>query len=111
MHEPVRGPSADDPQEQLTHLSRLIAEAAARATVDIRYQESGGDKRLLQWLVGLATTLLATAIVGGIVAYGSIHDLKSTLDTWRADTEKRLDRIENRLDGRSGIARGSSDAH
>ena len=105
MVDRARGPSPDDPEEQMEQLLRLVADAAAKATIEVKYQEGkGSDKQLLKWLIGINTTLLAAFLIGCVAAYGKLQAISDHQES----SDHRLDRIENRIDGRSGLTRGSA---
>lgn len=116
MQERSRGPSPDDPDEQLTHLSRLIAEAAANATVNIQnYREGGGgissERALLKWILGVVGMLLVAAITGIVVGYGNMRSLQTIAEDHQRQLDAHqhaIERIVDRLEGRSGITRGEA---
>lgn len=85
-----------DPEE-IELIVRCVRELQPR----ISYRERGDD-RLLKWLLGLVSTLILAAIVGAIGVYGIVEGHDATVKS----INSRLDRIEDRLDGRSGITRG-----
>lgn len=86
----------------------LIVRAVQKIRPQVNYSESG-DARLLKWVLGLISSLAVGGIVGGIGVYGTIQSVQATVQAIRDDTNRRLERIENRLDGRSGITRGGPD--
>jgi len=86
-----------DPEE-IELIVRCVRELQPR----VEYRERGGDDRLLKLLLGLVSALILMAIAGGIGVYGVVQGHDATVTS----INKRLDRIEDRLDGRSGITRG-----
>lgn len=86
----------------------LIVRAVQKMRPQVNYSESG-DARLLKVLLGLISSLTLAAIVGGVGVYGTIQSVQATVQAIRDDTNRRLERIENRLDGRSGATRGGAD--
>ena len=83
VQERVRGPSPDDPEEQLNELKEMLirvgADAAARATVEVKgYQEAPKNP----WLqIGL--TVLSTVLSGLILWL--VSSLSTTISTIRTD--------------------------
>lgn len=73
--ERARGPSPDDPEEQLGELvekvTRIASEAAARATVNVQgYKESGESWQ--RWILGICAGAVLAGIIGGVVMYGKL---------------------------------------
>ena len=82
----------------------LIVSVVRNMQPQMRYSEGAND-RLLKWLLGLVSALILASIVGAIGVYGIVEALRATVQS----VNQRLDRIEDRLDGRSGITRGGAD--
>ena len=89
--ERLRGPSPDDPEEQLNQLKEMLirigAEAAARATTEVRAINHEGQKN--PWLqIGL--TVLSTVLSGLILWF--ISSLSTTIYTIKTDvaTQKEV---------------------
>lgn len=93
----LRGRKLDPDEIEL--IVRCVRELQPR----VSYRERSDD-RLLKWLLALVSALILMAIAGGIGVYGVVTGHDATVTS----INKRLDRIEDRLDGRSGIARGGA---
>lgn len=87
-------------------LVSAIEKAVQRLRPEVHYE--GGSKRLLTWLLGLISALLAAFIVGSVIGYGTLQALRAESVARWEDMSRRLDRLENRLDGRSGTYRGGA---
>lgn len=74
--ERTRGPSPDDPEEQLNDLvdrvTRMATDAAARATVNIQGYREAGDSSWQKWVLTICGGLALTGIIGGVVMYGTL---------------------------------------
>ena len=81
----------------------LIASVVRNMQPQVNYNEGAND-RLLKWLLGLVSALILASIVGAVGVYGIVEALRATVQS----VNQRLDRIEDRLDGRSGITRGGT---
>lgn len=61
-------------------------------------REPNGEKRLLQWILGVLSTLVVLATAGGVTLYGKFTALEATVTTGMNAHEQRLNRVEQRLD-------------
>jgi hypothetical protein len=95
----LRGRKLD--QAEIEMIVRCVRELQPR----ISWQERGDD-RLLKWLLGLVSALLLAFIIGAIGVYGVVQGHDATVKS----INSRLDRIEDRMDGKSGVMRGVPDA-
>lgn len=91
----LRGRKLDS--EEIELIVRCVRELQPR----VNYRERGDD-RLLKWLLGLVSALILAFIIGAVGVYGIVEGHDATVKS----INSRLDRIEDRLDGRSGITRG-----
>lgn len=96
--ERTRGPSPDDPEEQLTNLSRLIAEAAARATVDLKYQEAQKTPwQTTIWTYVLGGLILA-AIVGVFAKLTTLENAVATSNANQTNQASQLSHLQSQVD-------------
>lgn len=61
-------------------------------------REPNGEKRLLQWILGVLSALVVLATAGGVTLYGKFTALEATVTTGMSAHEQRLNRVEQRLD-------------
>lgn len=61
-------------------------------------REPNGEKRLLQWILGVLSALVVLAIAGGVTLYGKFTALEATVTTGMSAHEQRLNRVEQRID-------------
>lgn len=98
-------------KEQLDKLLELVTEAASKAKVNVNWQESGKytadvEKRLLGWLVGVATLLLVSGITAAVVGYGNFQALQKVVEAQQRELDQHQRTLEYILEGRSGVTRG-----
>lgn len=95
-----RGPEdyARDDREVMRILRQLIARPSGN-----NYNEGGGDKRTLNWILGVLSLLLVGAVGGGVSLYGKVSSLETRVSEWQravalesAETRRRLERLEGR---------------
>lgn len=85
-------------EEQLTELTKLIASAAARATIDIKgYTE--GERGTQKWIVGIGTTLITAFILGAWIQSEEIASLKQEVTDLKAQVERIEKLVEPRYRG------------
>jgi hypothetical protein len=87
----IRGRKLDSAEIEL--IVRCVRELQPR----VSYRERG-DERLLKWLLGLVSALILAFVIGAVGVYGIVEGHDATVKS----INSRLDRIEDRLDGRSG---------
>lgn len=72
--ERTRGPSSDDPEEQLHELmasvTRIATEAAARATVNIQNREESDTWQ--KWILGICAGAVLAGLIGAVAMYGTM---------------------------------------
>ncbi len=88
-----RGPqdydvSQEDVRKLLRGLGKLLAQPPARIYHNGDRDDHQGQ--LLKWILGVLSTLLTAAVVGGIVMYGELTAIKAGL----GGHEQRIDRLE-----------------
>lgn len=93
-----RGPSPDDPEEQISHLLRLVADAAARATVEVKYQEA----QKTPWAMTIWTTVLGglilASIVGVFVKLDTLENAISSSNANQANQAAQLTHLQSQVD-------------
>lgn len=74
--EHARGPSPDNPDENLGEImdkiTRIASEAAARATVNVQGYRESRDDSWQRWILGICAGAVLAGIVGGVVMYGKL---------------------------------------
>jgi cell division protein FtsB len=81
----------DAADEDLRILMRVIASTIGKKDVQIGYSESGVEKRMLTWLLGIVASLLIASIVGGVAAYGKL----SAVEANQASQQRQLDQLSS----------------
>lgn len=87
MNEPRVDPDYDPSEEVLEKAALLLAKAQARMLVGSYHERPNGGGKLLNWLLGIISALLIIGIVGQVVMYGDVRELKSQV----ARVEKIVD--------------------
>lgn len=61
--------------------------------------DSGGSsRRLLAWILTVTSLLAVGGITGGVVMYGEVSSLKASVTQWQIANDRRMDQTERRLD-------------
>lgn len=55
----------------------------------------GGDRRMLNWILGVLSLLVVAGVVGGITLYGRLSSLESTVNSGITAHEQRIRRLED----------------
>jgi cell division protein FtsB len=84
-----RAKDYDSSDEDMRILMRIIASAMNKKDVQIGYNESGVEKRMLTWLLGIVATLLVVSIVGGVSLFGKV----SAIEANQANQQRQLDQL------------------
>ena len=82
-------------EEELARFTRLVAEAAARATVN--YQEGGKDART--WIAGIGAVLITAFIVGGWTLSNQVSSLQQQVTDLKAEVTDLKKLVEPRYRG------------
>jgi hypothetical protein len=98
-----RGPSSDDPEEQLNDLmekvTRIASEAAARATVNVQAYREGTGESWQKWILGICAASVVMGIGGAIVAYGSLQAIQTKLEYLQEEVTELKKLVEPRYRG------------
>lgn len=84
-----RAKDYDSSDEDMRILMRIIASAMNKKDVQIGYTESGVEKRMLTWLLGIVASLLIVAVVSGVTMYGKL----SAVEANQANQQRQLDQL------------------
>jgi hypothetical protein len=91
--------NAEDENDR--EVMRILRQLIARPSGN-NYHEGGGEKRTLNWILGVLSVLLVGAVGGGISVYGKVSSLETRVSEWQRSAEResnemrrRLDRLEN----------------
>jgi len=101
-HSGDRGPDPDYASglQDLENLEKLIR--LARETPDIRINNSKGNGGNSSWqnkvLVGVAITVIATAILEAIATYALVGSLRTKIEDYITSNDRRMDRDESQWD-------------
>jgi len=81
----------DDRDEVDERLARIVSRVVRDSEVGVKYEEGGGngEKALLKWLIGIATSLLIISIVGLVGMYGKL----SAIEANQASQQRQLDQL------------------
>lgn len=88
-------PDFDPSENDVRLLRRAIEQLLLSRPSGNSYNNGGGDRRALNWILGLLGTLAVSAIVGGIAFYGKATALEATVSSMMAAHEARITRLEN----------------
>ena len=83
-------PPWDDERRILVNIIRRQTERGGGGN----YTESGGDKALLKWLLGLSASLVVVSVVGGISLYGKVAAIEANQNT----QAQQANRMQNQID-------------
>jgi hypothetical protein len=85
-----------DPSENDVRLLRRAIEQLLLSKPSSSYYNNGdGDRRALNWILGMVGTLVVSAVVGGIAFYGKVTALEERVSGMMSAYEARLSRLEN----------------
>lgn len=87
-------PDYNPDDETIRRLTQTVAQLIERPPSN-HYHNGGADKRTLNWILGIVSTLAVAAIVGGITFYGKFTALEATVSSMMAAHEARITRLEN----------------
>jgi hypothetical protein len=85
----------DRDRETMRILRQLITRPSGYS-----YHEGGGngEKRTLNWILGVLSLLLVGAIGGGISMYGKFSSLETKVVEWQRASDRRMDAQDQRID-------------
>jgi hypothetical protein len=94
----------DDSEERSQEVMRILRQLIARPSGNSYYEGGGnGEKRTLNWILGVLSLLLVGAVGGGVSLYGKVSSLETRVAEWQRsaeresnETRRRLDRLESR---------------
>jgi hypothetical protein len=95
MNDPERLREYDNRDEIDERLAKIVSRVVRDSEVGVSYSEGGGngEKSLLKWLVGLATSLLIISIVGLVGMYGKL----SAIEANQANQQRQLDQLAGQV--------------
>lgn len=98
-----RGPDPDIDSREDEDIRRLASIMERLANRSNNYNngdgdDEGGNRRLLAWILTVTSLLAVGGIAGGIVMYGEVASLRATVTQWQIANDRRMDQTERRLD-------------
>lgn len=93
----------DVEEENSREVMRILRQLIARPSGNSYYEGGNGEKRTLNWILGVLSLLLVGAVGGGVSLYGKVSSLETRVTEWQKaseresnETRRRLDRLESR---------------
>lgn len=99
MARPDRAPDDYETQDDdIRRLASILERLVSRPSYNNGDSEDGGSRRLLAWILTVTSLLAVGGIGGGIVMYGEVSSLKASVTQWQIANDRRMDQTERRLD-------------
>jgi hypothetical protein len=90
----------DDSEERSQEVMRILLQLIKRPPGN-NYYEGGsgnGEKKTLNWILGVLAALLVGAVGGGVSVYGKVSSLETRVTEWQRASDRRMDATDQRLD-------------